>query len=214
MGNLWGNISWGGFQEKEQEEDVSTNEKKSHRRRTAIYKKTLKYEYRQAFSEMKLLDLMKEFRFKKGTSYNFITGGDINSLSFLKCILRTQDLDYCLASTWCMAAEDILQFKEWIEEGKIKKLDLYLGEIFASSYRVEYEMVKRLYSEYPNLGRFATFRNHSKIYAGTGQLFSFGIQSSANINTNPRTEQSCIVIDDGIYNFYKDYFDGIKSFNE
>ena len=45
-----------------------------------------------------------------------------------------------------------------------------------------------------------------------GDKFAFGIQMSANINTNPRTEQACITIDRGIYDFYKDYFDGINSF--
>ena len=56
------------------------------------------------------------------------------------------------------------------------------------------------------------FRNHSKIFAGIGQKFAFGIQTSANINTNPRTENGCIQIGSDIYNFYKDYYDGIVSF--
>ena len=45
-------------------------------------------------------------------------------------------------------------------------------------------------------------------------LFYFGIQTSANINTNPRTEQGSITIDKGIFDFYKEYFDGIKSFEK
>ena len=69
-----------------------------------------------------------------------------------------------------------------------------------------------VYDDHPDLGRFALFRNHSKVYAGTGPLFSFGIQSSANINTNPRTENTCVTIDRGLFEFYKAYYDGIKSF--
>jgi len=45
-------------------------------------------------------------------------------------------------------------------------------------------------------------------------LFSFGIETSANINTNPRTENGCITINKEIYNFYKEYFDGIISFEK
>ena len=45
-----------------------------------------------------------------------------------------------------------------------------------------------------------------------GPKFAFGIQTSANINTNPRTENGCITIDRELYEFYKAYFDGIKSF--
>lgn len=87
-----------------------------------------------------------------------------------------------------------------------------MGEIFTGSYKTEYSMLKRLYDDYPGLGRICVFRNHSKIMAGIGAKFAFGIQTSANINTNPRTEQACITIDRGLYDFYKNYFDGINSF--
>ena len=57
-------------------------------------------------------------------------------------------------------------------------------------------------------------RNHSKIFAGYGEKFHFGVQSSANINTNPRTENGCITITKDIFDFYFDYYDGIKSFEK
>jgi len=167
------------------------------------------HQYRRAFSETQLLDLHNE-PFKEGFSYHFITGGDVDSLSYLKLILRQQDLDFCLFSSWCMAQEDIFQFRDWIEAGKIKKLDAYVGEIFPNSYRLEYKLLKQVIT--PDIGRIAVFRNHAKIYAGTGAKFSFGIETSANINTNPRTENGCITIGKEIYQFYRDYFDGIKSF--
>ncbi len=61
-------------------------------------------------------------------------------------------------------------------------------------------------------GRVAVFRNHAKIFAGSGDKFYFGVETSANINTNPRTENGCITIEKEIYEFYKAYFDGIVSF--
>lgn len=93
---------------------------------------------------------------------------------------------------------------------------MYVGEIFPGSYRVEWAMVQRFYKDNPTAGRVAVFKNHSKIYAGCNvdDGFYFGIQTSANINTNPRTEQGCITIDKGIYDFYKEYFDGINSFEK
>ena len=39
------------------------------------------------------------------------------------------------------------------------------------------------------------------------------IESSANINTNPRTEQTAITADAGLFTFYADFFNGIESFN-
>lgn len=177
-------------------------------RRSELHELSLKYEYRRAYSETRLLDLMRKFEFREGYSYNFISSGDVDSLSYLKAVLRSQNLDYCLASTWCMGAEDVLQFRDWVREGRLKKLDMYVGEIFSTVYKVESEMIERMYREFPGLGRYVQFRNHSKIFAGYGDKFPFVIQSSANINTNPRTENTVITIDRGLFEFYKKFFDG------
>ncbi|MCD8210820.1 MAG: hypothetical protein LUC37_04665 [Prevotella sp.] len=190
--------------------------KRARRRTKACVELSQHYEYRRAFSEVKLLEAMEYVKLKDKTSYNFITGGDVDSLSFLKVVLNQYKLDYLLLSTWCMAAEDVLQMQQWWEEGKFKKFDMYLGEIFPGTYKIEWNMVKKFYQEHPEAGRAAIFRNHSKIYAGCNEKenFYFGIQTSANINTNPRTEQGSIIIDKGIYDFYKEYFDGIISFEK
>lgn len=187
----------------------------THRRTVACLELSTRHIYRRAFSESSLIDACGLFDFREGQSYHFITAGDVDSLSYLKAILRQQPLEHCLLSTWCMAAEDILQLRLWCEQGLIKKLDIYVGEIFPSTYKVEFQMLRDMFaSDGKNVGggRMAVFRNHSKIYAGYGEKFAFGIETSANVNTNPRTENGCITISDEIYHFYKDYFDGITSF--
>jgi hypothetical protein len=109
-----------------------------------------------------------------------------------------------------MASDDILQLEEWLEDGTIKKIDAYLGEIFPKSYPFEWRKINELFDKY-QCGRIAVFRNHSKIYAGYGNDFYFGIQTSANINTNPRCENACITVEKGIFDFYKEYFDKINT---
>ena len=190
--------------------------KRAHRRTKECTELSQRYEYRRAFSEVRLLEAMKYVPLQDGCTYNFITAGDVDSLSFLKVVLNQHDLDYMLCSTWCMAAEDILQIQQWWEAGRIKRFDMYMGEIFPGPYKIEWSMVRKFYEQHPDVGRAAIFKNHSKIYAGCNERerFYFGIQTSANINTNPRTEQGCITIDKGIFEFYKEYFDGINSFEK
>lgn len=165
--------------------------------------------YRRAFSESKLLDIL-EHDFTTGTTYHCLSGGNIDSLSYLKHIIRQQNLHYVLFSTWCIADDDVLQFREWIESGKISRLDAYCGEIFPGSYAKQYRELKKVVSLCS--GRVAIFRNHAKIFAGIGDKFAFAIESSANINTNPRTENTTITTGDDVFHFYKDFYDGIKSF--
>jgi len=174
---------------------LEPEETKSRRRSVECHVRNDRMIYRHAFSETQLLDVLG-FDFKDGESYHCITAGDVDSLSYLKCVLRQQNLDYCLFSTWCMASDDILQFEEWLESGKIKKLDAYVGEIFPNSYTMEYRKLKQIFEKY-QCGRIVVFKNHSKVYAGIGSKFAFGIETSANINTNPRTENGCLTIGGG-----------------
>lgn len=200
--------------EEESSAEDAVKAKQSKRRTKECTELSLRFQYRRAFSEVRLLEAMKYVKLEEGVAYNFITAGDVDSLSYLKVVLNQHDLDYCLLTTWCMSAEDVLQFTEWYKEGRIKRLDMYVGEIFPNSYKIEWKMVKDFYANNPDAGRVAVFRNHSKIYAGANfaENFYFGIQTSANINHNPRTEQGCITVDKGIYDFYRAYFDGINSF--
>lgn len=69
-----------------------------------------------------------------GNSYHVISSGDIDSLSFLEHVLKFYDLDYLILSTWCMAGEDVAQLENWLNTGKIKRLDAYCGEIFPNQY--------------------------------------------------------------------------------
>jgi len=196
--------------EKEPKTKAKTPEMPKQRRSTCL-KRNDKNIYRRAFSETQLLDILN-LDMKDGESYHIITGGDVDSLSLLKIILRQQDLEYCLFSTWCMASEDIFQIQDWLESGKIKKIDAYVGEIFPGTYKLEYRLLKPIIEKHG--GRVAVFRNHSKIFAGYGKKFYFATEGSANINTNPRTENACITIGKEIYDFYKEYFDGIISFEK
>ena len=100
----------------------------------AAVSKALKtrYAYRRAYSEMELLDALQApgFFFEPGTSYNFMTRGDVDALSFLRLILRIQNVDRLTLSTWCIAPDDVLQLKKWISEGRIGRLDVWLGDIY------------------------------------------------------------------------------------
>lgn len=147
-----------------------------------------------------------------GASYHFISGGDVDSFSFLQWLLRKTRLKRCLCSTWCISKVDIEEFHRQIRLGRIAKMDFYVGEILPKSYPEEYAQMGEIARD--SGGRLAVFRNHSKVMAGIGEKFSFAIESSANVNTNPRTEQTVVTIDRGIADFYFSFFDGIISFDK
>jgi len=178
---------------------------------SAALKRSPQIVTRRASSEKRLLELLGDETLQPGDSWHFISGGDIDSLSFLKHVINQQQLSYCLFSTWCMAMDDVVQFEEWIKAGRIKRLDAYVGEIFPNSYSQEWKALQFIVRE--TSGRVCVFRNHAKIFTGHGSKYDFTIESSANINTNPRSENTTLTIDTELYKFYKAFYDGIKSFD-
>ena len=196
------------MQPKEVVKKENSDVKKS-RRATAL-KRHNRNLYRRAYGETVLMDITETDKYSEGDCYNYITGGDVDGLSFLRLMLRQQDLDYLMFSTWCMASEDVYEMQEWLESGKIKIINAYVGEIFPGTYKLEYGLLKNIIEKHG--GTVTVFKNHSKIFAGYGEAFHFAIQSSANINTNPRTENACIQIGEEVFNFYNDYFKGVNSF--
>ena len=175
--------------------------------KSIVHQRKSKNIYRRAFSELKLHEM--NIVFEKGYSYHFMSGGDIDFFSYVKLILKITKIDYLILSTWCMAMDDVLALEECVERKDISDMDVYAGEIFPGSYPAVY--AKLLEMQKKTEGRLCIFRNHSKIAVVfcTGNYFV--IESSANINTNPRTENTTIHVGDrGLASFYKDFFDEIN----
>lgn len=187
-------------------------EKRLHRRKVQLYEQTQRYMYRRAYSEVSLLDVAGEIEILPGVQWNFITGGDVDSLSYVKLLLRKlKKIDYILMSTWCMSGEDVMTIAEWHEKGLLGKIDFYVGEVFPNTYKLEMAMLTE-FVEQSGCGRLCVFRNHSKVYAGYSGDVYFAVQSSANINTNPRCEQGAMSFDKGLYEFYRAYYDSVEPF--
>lgn len=157
------------------------------------------------------LDEALDWHLEEGMAYHCVSFGDVDSLTYLRHVLRQQRLEYLMVSTWYMALEDAQEIAGWVERGMIGRIDFYVGEIFKNGYRGVRDAIEAIARA--TGGRVARFRNHSKVMAGLGESFGFAIESSANINTNPRTEQTVVTTDDGLALFYKEFFDGINSFD-
>lgn len=159
-----------------------------------------------------VLEQALDWHFIPGEAYHCISLGDVDSLTYLRAVVRQQPLEYCLLSTWCMAITDVKEMEAWLEKRYIRHMDFYVGEIFQGSYWEVYQYLAGVARRFG--GRVCIFRNHSKVMAGFGERLDFAIESSANVNTNPRCEQTCITVDSGLARFYKDFFDGINNFSD
>jgi hypothetical protein len=86
-----------------------------------------------------------------------------------------------------------------------------VGEIFPGTYIGEYERARELVRDYGV--RLVITRNHSKVILARNEAACTFLVSegSANVNTNPRIEQTTITHDRALFDFYKEFFDGLTS---
>lgn len=165
---------------------------------------------RRAKAEVELASLLPP-RIADGDSWHVISHGNIDALSYLRHLIQPTYFDYVGISTWCIARQDLLEISGWLDAGRIDRFSLYAGEIFRNQYGDEYEMVLRMREDYGV--RFVMAKNHSKVTlaCNEGEGYYLVVESSANVNTNPRIEQACVTASRELFDFYRDFFDGLKS---
>ena len=185
-------------------------EPKENADKTVQVKPTVnRHKMRRVLSEL-ALEKQLPWHFEQGVSYHCISFGDVDALTYMRVIVKQQKIRYALISTWVCFLEDVNEIRSWIERGYVGRVDFYISEIFKGSRQAEYEAIEKLCKELG--GRVAMFRNHAKVTVLLGEKFDAVIESSANFNGNPRTEQTCITVDSDLAHWYKEFFDGIKSF--
>lgn len=191
------------------ESEPKTEEDLNADKSVQVKKTVNRHETRRVLSEL-ALEKELPWHFEQGVSYHCISFGDVDALTYMRVVVKQQRIKYALVSTWCMASEDIREIRGWIERGYIGRVDFYVGEIFKASYYQQYEELQDLCKKLG--GRVAICRNHSKVMVLIGERFDVVIESSANVNTNPRIEQCVITVDSELAQWYKKFYDGINSF--
>lgn len=190
-------------------DEVKPDEKETPDKSVSVKQTINKHVMRRVLSEL-ALEKELTWHFEQGVSYHCISFGDVDSLTYMRTIVKQQKIKYALVSTWCMASEDIAEIKGWLERGYIGRCDFYIGEIFKSSYYKQWEELTALCKKLG--GRVCMARNHSKIMVMLGERFDCVVESSANVNTNPRIENTVITVDSELARWYKNFFDGLISF--
>lgn len=194
------------------EKKPAEEEKKEERKKGVVsHRGGKRHLTRKAASEA-ALEAALDWHFKEGDCYHCFSFGDVDSMTYFKHVLRQQRVEYLALSTWCMAGEDVNDLREWHKRGLVGRVDLFVGEIFQGSYPEVYALAKELIAECN--GRLVIFRNHAKVMAIKGERFDCLIESSANVNTNPRSENTVLTVDRALVDDYVKLFSEIVPFNK
>lgn len=185
---------------------------KAETRRAVAQRSANRHHLRRATAEAHLAEILPA-RIEPGDSWHVVSRGDIDSLSYVRHVLAgVSHLDHLLMSTWCIAKNDLTEISNWLESGRVEQFDLYAGEIFPGSYGDEYEQMLAMCENYG--ARLVIAKNHSKVTLCSVDDYKIVVESSANVNTNPRIEQSALHHNADLHGFYLDFFTGVKSIDK
>lgn len=182
---------------------------KKTRRKTALTTISTEDEMRRANGVLELNAVMSE-RPRKGRSIHILTGGNVDLLAHLMWVMQFwPKVRRVFLSAWAISGVDILKCKQWLEDGSIGTLELLLGDIFPSKYKMEWAKLMEMY----DAGVITNIYNssiHSKVMLiDVDDDTKLVIESSANCNMNPRVEQSCVTLSAELFQFYDVYLHGI-----
>lgn len=188
-----------------------SNDKTADKLRSVSVLKTMGTQRKMRLLSEAALDEALDWHLEPGVAYHCISSGDVDSLTYLRHVLKDQRAHYVMLATWCMATHDAEEMLSWVKRGIVGRFDFYVGEIFKGGYRGCRDVLDEICRV--GGGRCARFRNHAKLTCVFGERYDCVIESSANVDTNPRTEQTCLTVDSDLAFFYKDYFDQINDFD-
>ena len=184
---------------------------RKERGRAIAHKTKQRRQFRRAKSEATLAEILPA-TFTDGESWHVMSHGDIDALSYLAHAIKgVSHFDYVALSTWCIAKPDLEQIEAWLDAGRIEHFELYAGEIFPNQYGDEYEYMLKIAARYGC--RFVVAKNHSKVTLASCSEANYFLvmESSANVNTNPRIEQTAVHASADLFHFYKEFFNGLRS---
>lgn len=188
--------------------------KKSVRRTTELTEIDVVDEYRRCYGVYELCKCMMD-KPVAGKSYHFLTGGNVDLLAHMQWLmLHWKRLKRVFISAWAISGVDILLCQKWLEAGEIGELELLLGDIFPTKYKMEWKKLMEMYDKGIITNIFKS-TIHSKVMLleaedGTKVV----VESSANCNMNPRVEQSCVTVSDKLFDFYDVYLHEILNDEE
>ena len=133
-------------------------------------------------------------------------------LSFTRHLLAgAASFDSLTISTWRINRDDLEQIETWLDAGLIETFHLLIDLRFSRLAPDEYQLALSLAHRYE--GSVHLCLNHSKLTLAANAASNtwLVIESSANVNTNHRLEQTAVHNSQPLFDFYSKALHGIRT---
>lgn len=190
-----------------QADPAAAQQRRQHLQATRAVKVVARQHARFAGAETQLQQLLPA-QFQPGESWNILSAGDIDALSYVRHIMHGDRFEAVILACWAISRPAIEFLAERHQAGAIKRIDAYVGDIMPRDRPDLHTLLCDLVGTVG--GRVLAFKNHAKLWMflrADGHAVT--MQTSANPNYNRRCEQTVITASAELAACWKEWFDAI-----
>ena len=145
----------------------------------------------------------------KDECFKFISfSGGFASISFIEAVAAKEKILELTASTLRIGAKQFDILARLNAKGMLEKATFFVGTLMREDEkRKQYNYYGRIFEKCRELDwRIHSTNNHSKIILMRTEENYYVLETSSNLNENPKIEQFSIENNKGMYDFYYDFF--------
>lgn len=142
----------------------------------------------------------------KEDCYKFISSaGGFSSISFIKFVGKRVKINNLFIATLCVGLKEIAELDKMKSRGQLVNARFVVGKIMQSYTKSSTRA--RLYTGFADVCQkngwgISVVNNHSKIILMDTDEGKFVLETSSNLNENPKIEQFSFEKDDELFDFY------------
>lgn len=148
----------------------------------------------------------------KDAVFKFISlAGGFASVNFIKFVALKEPILELTASTLRVGEKQFNYLSRLKEGGKLGKATFFIGSIMREDSKTSYDYFTKFQEVCEKCEwEFYVTNNHSKIILMRTEKNYFVLESSSNLNENPKIEQYSFENSKELYDFYYDFFNLLK----
>lgn len=142
--------------------------------------------------------------------FKLISFGSFSSACFVDFVASNAVIDNLYISTFRVGKKEMLLLDKLHENNKLKNVNFVFCGLMETDKYPYFRILTNICNK--NDWKFYGAKNHSKVFLFDTNKGKYVLETSSNLNENPKIEQFSFEQDDKLYNFYKEHiFDRAKN---
>ena len=135
--------------------------------------------------------------------------GGFSSISLIAHIAQSEKIESLFVSTFRVGVRQFEVLMDLRRKGRLESVSIITSGLQGENQKNYDYLTPVLDGCKKNGWRICELNNHSKVILAKTKNGHYVIETSSNLNENPKIEQFIVENDEGLFNWYKDFFEAV-----